>query len=237
MRTMLAVLAVLLAAGAPAVQRVADLMAAARTVGERPVFENDYVRVRYAVLEYPAAERDVAESRPVVLYVRVAAEPGVEDTRLLEAPPAARPSWRPGVVPCGVHIEVLTPPPAPSGFGEPGTDPPRSAIYEEHGERYRLVIATFQPQDYSVGAGQFPSVTVFLSDGMVEVANRGVRRRMGVQAGSAFWFEAATRLTVVGDDPVGAAIVQLYPTRALPAPSTPEVAREACCESRRRMAG
>jgi hypothetical protein len=54
-------------------------------------------------------------------------------------------------------------------------------------------------------------VTIFLSDGVVEVWNRGVRRRMGVRAGDAFWFEAATRLTVVGDDPVGAAIVQLYP--------------------------
>jgi hypothetical protein len=34
---------------------------------------------------------------------------------------------------------------------------------------------------------------------------------MGVQAGDAFWFEAATRLTVVDDYPVGVAIVQLLP--------------------------
>jgi hypothetical protein len=52
-------------------------------------------------------------------------------------------------------------------------------------------------------------VTIFLSDGVVDVSNRGSRRRMGVTAGDAFWFEAATRLTVVSDDPVGAAIVQL----------------------------
>lgn len=214
MPKMLAVLAFLLAGGASAAQHAADLMAAARTVGEVPAFENDYVRVHYALLEYPAAERSVAESRPVVLYVRVAAAPGVEDTRLLDAPPEARSSWRPGAVPCGVHVEVRTPPPAPSGFGEPSTDPPRGSIEEEHGDRYRLVIATFRPQDYSVGAGQFPSVTIFLSSGMVEVSNRGVRRRVGVQAGNAFWFEAATRLTVLGDDPVGAAIVQLYPARA-----------------------
>jgi len=34
---------------------------------------------------------------------------------------------------------------------------------------------------------------------------------MGVQAGDAFWFDAATRLTVLTDEPVGVAIVQLYP--------------------------
>ena len=54
-------------------------------------------------------------------------------------------------------------------------------------------------------------MTTFLSDGTVEVSSRGVRRRMGVQAGDAFWFEGATRLTVLTDEPVGVAIVQLYP--------------------------
>jgi hypothetical protein len=34
---------------------------------------------------------------------------------------------------------------------------------------------------------------------------------MGVRAGDAFWFEAWTRLTNIDDDPVSAAIVQLYP--------------------------
>jgi hypothetical protein len=52
-------------------------------------------------------------------------------------------------------------------------------------------------------------VTVFLSDGVVDVKHKGVRRRMGVQAGDAFWFDAATQLTVVSDYPVQAAIVQL----------------------------
>jgi hypothetical protein len=215
---MLAVLVFLLVAaeseglwsGAPTAQQLADLMAAAKAVGEVPVWENTYVRVHSAVLEYPAAERRVAESRPVVLYVRVASEPGVVDTRLLDAPPNVGPSWRPGVVPRGVRIEVLTLPPALSGLGEPGTDPPQGAITEEHG-RYRLVLATFRSLDYGVGAGRLPSVTIFLSDGVVDVSNRGVRRRMGVRAGDAFWFEAATRLTVVSDDPVGAAIVQLCP--------------------------
>jgi hypothetical protein len=64
---------------------------------------------------------------------------------------------------------------------------------------------------YGVGAGRLPSVTIFLSDGVVEVRSQGVRRRMGVRACDAFWFEAFTRLTVVHDDPVGAAIVQLSP--------------------------
>jgi hypothetical protein len=197
-----------LGSGAPTAQSVADLMAAAKTVGERPVWENSYVRVHSAVLEYPVAERRVAESRPVVLYVRVAPEPGVVDTRLLDAPPTVGRSWRSGVVPRGVRIEVLTLPPAMSGLGEPGTDPPQGAITEERG-RYRLVLATFQSLDFGVGTGRLPSVTIFLSDGVVDVSSRGVRRRMGVRAGDAFWFEAATRLTVVSDDPVGAAIVQL----------------------------
>lgn len=198
-----------LASGAPTVQQLADLMAAAKTIGEVPVWENTYVRVHSAVLEYPAAERRVAESRPVVLYVRVAPEPGVVDTRLLDAPQGARPPWRQGVVPRGVRIELLAPPPAPSALGEPGTDPPRGAITEDHG-RYRLVLATFRPWDYGVGAGRLPSVTIFLSEGVVDVSNRGVRQRRGVQAGDAYWFEPATRLTVVDDYPVGAAIVQLY---------------------------
>jgi hypothetical protein len=34
---------------------------------------------------------------------------------------------------------------------------------------------------------------------------------MWVQAGDAFWFESGTRLTVVDDFAVSAAIVQLYP--------------------------
>jgi len=39
------------------------------------------------------------------------------------------------------------------------------------------------------------------------------RRRIGVRAGDASWFETRTRLTVVSDHPVGVAIVQLYPRR------------------------
>lgn len=210
MRPVLAVLGLLLAAGTTTAEQLADLMAAARVVGEIPAWENKYVRVYYATLEYPAAERRAAEARPVALYVRVQPEPGVVDTRLLDTPRGARPSWRPGVLPRGVRIEVLALPPAPSGLGEPGTDPPEGAITEKHG-RYQLTVATFRPLGYGVGTGRFPSVTVFLSDGVIEVWNRGVRRRMGVQAGEAFWFEARTRLTVVDDYPVGVAIVQLYP--------------------------
>lgn len=199
------------AAGGLAAERLADLMAATKYVGEAPAFENDYVRVRYALLEYPAADRRVTESRPVVLYVRVSPGPGLAHTRLLDPPRGARPSWRPGVIPRAVHIEVLAQPPAPSPLGEPGTDPPSDTIEETHWDGGRLLLATFRPQDYGVGTGRLPSVTTFLSKGVVEVWNRGVRRRMGVQAGDAFWFEAATRITVVDDYPVGAAIVQLIP--------------------------
>ena len=72
-------------------------------------------------------------------------------------------------------------------------------------------LAVFRSARYGLGTGRFPSVTTFLSDGLVEVSTRGLRRRMGVQAGDAFWFEGGTRLTVVSDEPVGVAIVQLYP--------------------------
>jgi len=91
----------------------------------------------------------------------------------------------------------------PSASLRPGTT-------EEH-RRYRLILAAFRPQDYWVGTGHLPSVTIFLSDGVVEVRTQGVRRKMGVRACDAFWFEAFPRLTVVHDDPVGAAIVQLSP--------------------------
>jgi len=102
-----------LGGGALHAQRLADLMATARPIGEVPAFENDYVRVSYALLEYPPAERRVAESRPVVLYLRVKAEGRLVNTRLLDPPRASRPLWQPGVVPRGVHIEVLKWPPAP----------------------------------------------------------------------------------------------------------------------------
>jgi hypothetical protein len=198
------------ARGTPSAQQLGDLMAAAKPLGAVPAFENDYVRVHYTVLGYPAADSRIAERRPVVLYVRVVTKSGA-DTRPLDAPPRTPAFWRPGVLPRGVHVEVLTPPPAPSTLGEPGTDPPRGAIVEEHGEQYRLVLATFRSQDHGVGTGRLPSVTVFLSDGAVDVKSSGVRRRMGVQAGDAFWFEAYTQLTVVSDDPVAAASVQLRP--------------------------
>jgi hypothetical protein len=111
-----------------------------------------------------------------------------------------------------VHIEVLSPPQAPSALGEPGTDPPRDALEAATPcEGTRVILATFRPFDYGVGTGRFSSVTTFLSDGVVEVSSRGVRRRMGVQAGDVFWFEPATRLTVVDDYPVGTAILQLSP--------------------------
>jgi hypothetical protein len=201
----------LVASGTPAAQRLADLMAVAKPIGDRPAFANDYVRVRYALLEYPTAERRVAEARPVVVYIHVAPEPGVVNKRLLDPPHGARSSWRPGVAPLGVNIEVLKPPPLPPDLGDPGTNLPRDATEEAAWNGGRLVVAAFQPFNYAVGTGRFASVTTFLSDGVIEVSSRGLRRRMGVQAGDAFWFEARTRLTVIDDYPVGAAILQMSP--------------------------
>ena len=207
--------AVLLAATLDAgpTPQLADLMTAARPVGEVPRLENEYARLYYTVLEYPEAEPREAANRPVVLYVRIdVASRGVgarQCTRLLDPPRAARPSWRPGVVPRGVHIEMLEPPPAPSALGEPGTDPPGKAVVEETECGTRVVLATFEPFDPGVGTGPYPSVTTFLSDSVIDVWSRGTRRRLGVQAGDAFWFEGATRITVVDDVPAAVAIVQL----------------------------
>jgi len=218
---MLAMLAMLaLAAGANS-QRpdLAELMAASKSAGDVPALENDYVRVRYAMLEYPAAERAVAESRPVVLFVRITPESGAGTTQLLDLPRGARPSRQPGTVPRGVIIEILKQPPAVSPLSDPEADPPRDCVEMTGWEGGRLLVATFEPSHYGEGTGASPSVTTFLSDGAVEVSSRGVRRRMAVRGGDAFWFEARTRLTVVSDHPVGAALMQLYPSRQGSTPS------------------
>jgi len=201
----------LFVSGTPAAQDLASMMAGAKFVEDVPAFENDYVRVHYSMLEYPAAERRVAEGRPVVLYIHVAPAPGFVNRSLLVPPPRGRPLWQPGMVPLGVRIELLKAPPSPPVLGAPGTDPPRDAVEEASWDGGRLVVAAFRSFDYGVGTGGFPSVTTFLSDGGVEVSSVGLRRRMLVQAGEAYWFEARTRLTAVDDYPVGAAILQIFP--------------------------
>ena len=194
-----------------AAQNLPDLLASAKSAGEVLAFENDYVRIDHVVLQYPAAERRVAEARPVVLYISVTPGPGVLNTTLLEPPRGAVPPWRPGVVPRAVHIQLLKPPERARDLEEPGHDLPSDARETRVWPGGRLLQAVFRSLRYGFGTGRFPSVTTFLSDGTVEVSSRGLRRRMGVQAGDAFWFEGATRLTVLSDEPVGAAIVQLYP--------------------------
>jgi len=203
----------LVAGGTAAGQNLPELMASAKPAGEILAFENDYVRVRYALLEYPAAERAVAESRPVVLFVRVIPESGPGYTHLLDAPRGARPSRQTGAAPRGVIIQVLKQPPAASLLRDPEADPPRGTVEEQEWEGGRLLVAVFEPSHYGEGTGSSPSVTTFLSDGWMEVSNRGVRRRFGVRAGDAFWFEARTEITVLSDHPVGAAIVQVHPRR------------------------
>ena len=114
-------------------------------------------------------------------------------------------------MPRGVIIEILKRPPAGSSLRDPEADPPRGTVEQMRWESGRLLVSIFEPMHYGEGTGAFPSVTTFLSDGWVEVANRGVRRRFGVRAGDAFWFEARTRITILSDDPVGAAIAQIEP--------------------------
>ena len=201
----------LFVSGALAAQDLAAMMAVAKFVEDVPAFENDYVKVHYSMLEYPAAERRVAEERPIVLYIHVAPVPGFVNTSLLVPPPRGRSVWQPGIVPLGVRIEMLKPPPRPPILGEPGTNPPRDAVEEASWDGGRLVVATFRSFDYGVGTGGFPSVTTFLSDGAVEVSSLGLRRRMAVQAGETYWFEARTQLTAIDDYPVGAAILQIFP--------------------------
>lgn len=206
----------LAAAGTSAAQRAADLLAASTPAGAVLVMETDVVRVHAEALTYPRAERAVAESRPVVLYVKIRSGSGADRMTFLDAPQGGRLPWRAGAVPRGVRIEILKAPPPASSMRNPDADPPRGSTVEAEWDGGRLVLATFQYLDYMSGTGGSPSVTVFLSDGMVEVAHGGVRRRTAVRAGDAFWFEAQTRITVVGDDPVGAAIVQIFPARRPP---------------------
>lgn len=207
---------ILVASGAIAALCAAQPAPAVRPVGEVVAFVNDWVRVHHALFEYPVVSAGAAEIRPVVVHVEVDLGAGDAGTqrcrRLLDAPRGVRPSWRPGVVPRGVHVDVLDAPPPPSELGDPGSDLPRDASEDRGWACGRLVMATFRPFDYGAGLGRAPSVTTFLSDGVVEVSSRGLRRRMGVQAGDAFWFEAGTRLTVIDDYPVAVAILQV-PTR------------------------
>lgn len=198
-----------LAVAAMAAETLADLMTAAKRTGGFVLFENDYVRVHTTILEYPPAPRRVAEERPVVLYVRLGSDAGTSTTRVLEPPRGGRLSWRPGVLPVAIWFELLKPPPKVSSLGDPGTYPPRDAIQEDGWGAGTLTLATFQPFHYGEGLGPLPNVTVFLSDGVVEVSSQGLRRRMGVQAGNVFWFEARTRLTVIDDYTVGTATLQI----------------------------
>lgn len=208
-----ALLSTTFAGAVMAAETLADLLAAAKRARGFVLFENDYVRVHTTILEYPPAPRRTAEARPVVLYLRLESDEATSKTRILELPRGGRPSWRPGVLPVGIWIELLKPPPKVSSLGDPGTYPPRDAVEEDGWVDGTLTLATFQPFHYGEGLGPLPNVTVFLSDGVVEVSSQGLRRRMGVQAGNVFWFEARTRLTVVDDYTVGAAILQIPPRR------------------------
>jgi hypothetical protein len=182
----------------------------ANPVGSVVAIENDFVRVHYALYEPPPRRRS-APDPPVVVYVRV--EQGAGTGISLEVPVPSkreRPSWRPGVLARGIQIELRRPVPPVSDLGEPGTDLPPNAIEQQEWPGGQFILATYRPLDYGVGAGRYPSVTTFLSDGVIEVWNRReTRRRMAVQAGDTFWFEARTRITVVDDFPISAVIVQL----------------------------
>ena len=211
MRRLLAggLLVTALAGAAVAAESLTELLATSKRSDGRVIFENDYVRVHNTVLEYPSAPRRVADERPVVLYVRLGADRGFAKTRLLEAPRGARMPWRPGVVPLGIWIELLKPPPKYSSLGDPGTAPPRDAEQETDWGDGSLYVANFRPFDYYTGLGPHPVVAVFLSEGVVEVSTRGLRRRMAVQPGYAEWFDSRTRLTVIDDYTMGVAFLQV----------------------------
>ena len=175
------------------------------------LFANDYVIVRRVVADSGQSGSRRQEVPPPVASIRVDPGPGVLNSAPLMPPASARlPSGkaRPSV---SIQIQLLKPPPAPSALGSAGSELPRGAVRDREWEGGCLVLAEFAPMAFGSGAGRHASVTTFLSDGVVDVTSRGVRRRFGVRAGDAFWFEAHTRITVVSDDPVGAAIVQIYP--------------------------
>jgi hypothetical protein len=210
-------LVVLLAAGRAVAAPDSVQPAPAGTPPTRVVaFVNEWVRVDYELWGDADAASDTAGEGPVAVQIEAelpAEGPGGRHChRLLDAPRGARPSWRPGVVPRGIRVEMGARPPRPPELGDPGSDLPREAREDGEWSCGRLVVATFRPFDYGTGLGRAPSVTTFLSDSVVEVSGGGLRRRMGVQAGDAFWFEAGTRLTVVDDYPAAVAILQL-PTR------------------------
>jgi hypothetical protein len=201
------------APAAGAGQGLADWLAAARPTGTVPAFENRWVRVHYALLDFPEPPSPPPATPPVVLFVRVRPGPEIVNDRLLLGPRRAQPGLGPPPPSRGVEIELLAPVPPPPSLGLVGAALPRDVVEEGEWDGGRLVVATFAPLRYGAGTGGYASVAVFLSEGIVEVTERGVRRRMAVAAGDTFWFEAATRLTVIDDDPVGVAIVQLWPPR------------------------
>lgn len=204
-----AVIAVLTAAVLDGAQKGSAPAAEADVFG----FENEHVRVCYGMFEAAPADRRSDDGRPIVRAIHVNPGPGVVTPGPVLPPRGARPSWRPGVMPRAVYIEVRSPPPGPPALGLAGADPPRGTREESTWPGGRLLIATFRPLHYGDGTGEYPSVATFLSDGVIEISSRGLRSRMGVQAGDAFWFEAGTRIVVVDDYPIGAAIVQFLPGR------------------------
>jgi hypothetical protein len=183
------------------------------------VFANDYVIVRRVVADSEPSGSSRREALPPVLTIRVDPGPGVLNSTALMPPASARlPSGkaRPSV---SIQIQLLNAPPAPSALGSAGSELPRGAVRDREWAGGCLMLAEFAPMVFGSGAGGHASVTTVLSDGVVDVTSRGVRRRFGVRAGDAFWFEAHTRITVVSDDPVGVAVVQLYPDlRRVPRP-------------------
>ena len=192
-------------------QRADDTKASARPDAQSTILANDYVIVRRVVAESSQSGLRLQEAPPPVTSIRLDPGPGVLNSAPLMPPASARaPSGkaRPSV---SIQIQYLKPPPAPSALGYAGSELPRGAARVREWEGGGLVLAEFAPLGFGSGAGGHASVTTFLSDGVVDVTSRGVRRRFGVRAGDAFWFEAHTRITVVSDDPVGAAVVQLYP--------------------------
>ena len=195
-----------------AAQDLPDLLASARPAEEVLAFENDFVRVGLVALEYPAAERRVAEARPVVLYIRLTPSPGVLNTKLLEPPRGAAPSWRPGVVPRAVHIELLRSPLRPT---------------RSRGARHRSAFRCQRGAGLawrSLAPGRVPLAALRLRHGPISLRDdlSVGRDGRGVEPGAydAAWAcrrampsgsTARRGLTVLTDEPVGVAIVQLYP--------------------------
>ena len=197
-----------LAAGAtPRGQGSADLLAAAKIVGEVAAFENEYVRVRHADAGIPGGR---ADGRGV--EAGGALREGQAGVWAGEHDPARRAARRSALLAfwSGAPRRHHRGPEATSGGviaeGSRGRSASRHRSSRCAWDGGRLLVTTFEPMHYGEGTGAVPvGDHVPLGrlgrggePGRAAALRRPGRRRVLVRG--------ADQITVLSDDPVGAAI-------------------------------